>query len=1222
MIGSSSTDDIPPVTTEQESAIVPPLIKNILLVNSAVFSLNAYTNSETLVFGYENTYTTDDLLPLFRTTNDNMSSVNRIGFAFHYSAGGSTSIPLFINQEPFFTDSDLGESVETYSRNVQFMLDLLKGFTHVDFLACDTLLDYKWRQYYNLLQSKTGAVVGASDNNTGSLKYGGDWVMESTYEDVGQIYFIPEIENWASLLAIPTGLNTYYHTFYTVDATDLTIMTRRIYNNTGTLLDTQDISYGGLQITTALATMDGGGTNPYMIGIVDASLNKARMDIAFCGIYKNPFTTTQMGKLMTYVNTTYKEPHTNMTAIYTVTVSGGVFVCKNSSNAVVSVPISLSGGYVYMFDQSNSTNSGSRPFTLSSSSTALTAITTGLVVNSTPGILNAYTIVSPSVNIFASINFFYVKVVLNQMSVPVFSLSTSLNGTYYNQPKLTFLVGNKYTFFVSDTSVTGYTLVFGTAVENKNFNLYTTSGVAGAENAYVLLDVSAGYSGTEILYFDQTTSGMGYYPFVSSTPATPDKVWLKFERGDIVGVGVKDYVSNTFSGTTSYYTTAGGSGHTGIALTDISNITSYSGDYLIGNSALYLKNNQRIKFGSSGSQGKTLTMSVWIKLKIAPDNTVAGPLFFYGPNDGWYGANSIYLEIGSTGNISSWINNSQASLLNTSSIRNGNWHHMCIVIGISFTTIYFDNTVVRQISSSPINTSASYIYRYILGANHFTGKSFTGYVDDFRMYTNAFSTTEVAGLYNYRDKEVLYTVTVVGSVVYLDGLAYPDLTFAAGKTYIFYQSDSSNASNQIVFSIVPNRNPRYSSTDGVTIVGTPGQVGAYTKLVLSSGFTGSLYSSSIANMVYYYTVSVTGGVYWISTNGATAVTQPMVNFVSGYTYIFDQSHSSNAAKPLGLTLHAGFPTNSTIYSSNLMTSAAYTTGVVTTGTPGTSGSSLQITVDDNTPQPMYYYCTNPGALMGYIPPLAIIKYTFDISDGIVVANSGTSGASGNGEISYRDTDANIGAIAIPTGTSPTCSYNTTIKKKGSSSLYNRVTLAKSSCVKVGSVALSSTGFATFCYWANHTIYANENKVCIPMSFETSTIRNDRPYDVALFNQNGSTNELLMNVSNSNRLNYFDRGSKTFNQTFSNVWAHIAITVNNSTGETGMYCNGSKTVATFQRDSTTWGSLNTTRTFLIFSGGGTPGTLSMQGYIDDYRIYNVKLSDAEIMSIYQNENYNF
>jgi hypothetical protein len=44
-------------------------------------------------------------------------------------------------------------------------------------------------------------VVGASDDKTGNIKYGGDWVLESTGEDVEKVYFTSGIEYHTYLLA-------------------------------------------------------------------------------------------------------------------------------------------------------------------------------------------------------------------------------------------------------------------------------------------------------------------------------------------------------------------------------------------------------------------------------------------------------------------------------------------------------------------------------------------------------------------------------------------------------------------------------------------------------------------------------------------------------------------------------------------------------------------------------------------------------------------------------------------------------------------------------------------------------------------------------------------------------------------------------------------------------------------------------------------------------------
>ena len=64
-----------------------------------------------------------------------------------------------------------------------------------------------------------------------------------------------------------------------------------------------------------------------------------------------------------------------------------------------------------------------------------------------------------------------------------------------------------------------------------------------------------------------------------------------------------------------------------------------------------------------------------------------------------------------------------------------------------------------------------------------------------------------------------------------------------------------------------------------------------------------------------------------------------------YYYRFDQADSTNSGHPLRFYLEAD-------------KSTAYTTGVTTNGTPGSSGAYTQIAVDINTPNVVYYQCSS------------------------------------------------------------------------------------------------------------------------------------------------------------------------------------------------------------------------------------------------------------------------
>ena len=74
---------------------------------------------------------------------------------------------------------------------------------------------------------------------------------------------------------------------------------------------------------------------------------------------------------------------------------------------------------------------------------------------------------------------------------------------------------------------------------------------------------------------------------------------------------------------------------------------------------------------------------------------------------------------------------------------------------------------------------------------------------------------------------------------------------------------------------------------------------------------------------------------------------PFLTLTPGRTYKFDQADNSNSGHPLRFYLEANKTT-------------AYTTGVTTSGTAGSSGAYTQIVVSDTTPQILHYQCSAHG----------------------------------------------------------------------------------------------------------------------------------------------------------------------------------------------------------------------------------------------------------------------
>jgi len=102
-------------------------------------------------------------------------------------------------------------------------------------------------------------------------------------------------------------------------------------------------------------------------------------------------------------------------------------------------------------------------------------------------------------------------------------------------------------------------------------------------------------------------------------------------------------------------------------------------------------------------------------------------------------------------------------------------------------------------------------------------------------------------------------------------------------------------------------------------------------------------ASKTTNHIHYNSGSGSG--YQID-----GVESPHFNLIPGNTYRFDQSDSSNSGHPLRFYYDSGKTT-------------AYTAGVTTNGTPGSSGAYTQIVPTVDTPMVLHYQCSAHG-LMG------------------------------------------------------------------------------------------------------------------------------------------------------------------------------------------------------------------------------------------------------------------
>lgn len=215
------------MTTLRYTVEEDKVYKNIMLIDDTIRDYKTFVesaNEDTLPIVYQHGSTRDELSSVLDSIYMDVS-FQRIVFVFEENIGTTS----FLEQQPFFTSEDLTEE-GVFSENLQFMIEIIGayGVTSIDFLACNLLQYSNWKKYFEILTTNTSVVVGASNDLTGNLLYGGNWTLESTSEDVTTIYFTEYIQTYKYLLK----LNVYDFNFI-VDTSGNLWSTGEI-NNTNT----------------------------------------------------------------------------------------------------------------------------------------------------------------------------------------------------------------------------------------------------------------------------------------------------------------------------------------------------------------------------------------------------------------------------------------------------------------------------------------------------------------------------------------------------------------------------------------------------------------------------------------------------------------------------------------------------------------------------------------------------------------------------------------------------------------------------------------------------------------------------------------------------------------------------------------------------------------------------------------------------------------------------
>ena len=216
---------------------------NILFIDSQVTNYNDfYTNCNPSTFPIIYSFNSES--SELNTILTNFTNIAKIGFVFdelHLNNKG------FIERLPFFNDNDLTvENINDLSSNFKLLVELCikLGVKNIDFLACNSLNYPKWVKYYGLLNTFTktelnqlGVIVGASNDKTGNVKYGGDWVMESTGSNIEFIYFTEGITSYSNTLSLSITPSTNTTIYIQQDGNDIQYQVGATISGNWTIID-------------------------------------------------------------------------------------------------------------------------------------------------------------------------------------------------------------------------------------------------------------------------------------------------------------------------------------------------------------------------------------------------------------------------------------------------------------------------------------------------------------------------------------------------------------------------------------------------------------------------------------------------------------------------------------------------------------------------------------------------------------------------------------------------------------------------------------------------------------------------------------------------------------------------------------------------------------------------------------------------------------------------
>lgn len=892
--------------TTYENLVYPMLdsydsIQNVLLIDqSALQSQVFYDSANTASYPilYNSLTKREDLSQLL----SRFTHLDRIAFVFHGIYPGCYYDKPFLEEQPVFTLDGSGSVI--VSENVAFVQTLISTFTvsHVDFLGCNLLLSEEWLKYFDVL-SANGCTVGASNDQTGNLKYGGDWILENTMENVQNIYFTSQIEDYSDLL-VTTAITT--NKTLTQSGTELTDGTTT-YNWTANgpipiSGSNITVKFGGnINITTAAQTFNITGSNvtvdgsnnivtvnnfasfPGLFNIASSLNNITLQNIKIVGSSAQPTSGILVGPTTTIYPDGFNILNCSVTGSATITQNSGIF-CGINTNIQANFP---TFGNTTVENCFNTIPIGSIQYQSGFFSHGQTVRS-----NARFNMTNCYNSadIGPSAACSGLIG---TNFTINTNAIVTltncFNTGNIIGGSQYSSALV-----NPDIIFNSNSSILNLT------------NCYNTGNFTNVSNAFnygLISGFKAGSVGGNInltnCYNTGTMTNGG--ALINLTSTTPANCYINIINSYSTAVAPLVGGALTNVTLTNTFSTAGGSwtdSSANAALTGIPSSIYNPGTVWASMSA----NTPYILSSITGTLYSPNTASVVV-------NTYTTGAAAFGTNLTLVSVNSAnpatYATINATTGVISFSNLSAGTYLArvlSYRLTNSKYTNYVFSTFTIFGPLYqanaYNHTFYTYSSANPTVLTQT-VYNAAGGQQSVTDMSFGGQniqtvltaldvapytvgIRDtsnnkvsmdlafFGAYNTTLTTTQQNAMITYvntnykepRTAATTYAVTVADGVFNING-SYQNLTFVSGNLYVFDQSSPTNVGNLLVLGTTLDVS---SSIVGNNVIynGTPGSANAYTLIDLSG-------TNPATTSLKYFSLTTTGMGY----------TQPTVKYVVG-----------------------------------------------------------------------------------------------------------------------------------------------------------------------------------------------------------------------------------------------------------------------------------------------------------------------------------------------------